>query len=131
MDLEHYFSEKTGIGVLATCNGKGVVDTAIYSRPHVLDKNEVAFIMRDRLTHKNLQENGHANYLFLESRQGYMGLRLFLTKTSESSDDDLIDAMTRRELTPEEDLARGEKFLVRFRVEKVLSLIGGEELTID
>jgi len=131
MNLEKYFSEKTGIGVIATSNNKGVVDTAIYSRPHVVAKNEVAFVMRDRLTHENLQENFHANYLFLENRQGFIGIRLFMTKINESNDHALIDSMTRRNLSPEEDKARGEKFLVRFKVNKVLSLIGGEEIPIE
>jgi hypothetical protein len=131
MNLEKYFTDKTGVGVMATSNDKGVVDTAIYSRPHVMGNDEVAFVMRDRLTHKNLQENSHASYLFLEDRQGFIGVRLFMTKIAESNDHALIDSMTRRHLSPEEDKARGEKFLVRFRVNKVLSLIGGEEIPID
>ncbi|MBC8318300.1 MAG: pyridoxamine 5'-phosphate oxidase family protein [Desulfobulbaceae bacterium] len=131
MNLEKYFTDKTGVGVIATSDDGGVVDTAIYSRPHVMGNDEVAFVMRDRLTHKNLQENSHASYLFLENRQGFIGVRLFLTKISESSDHALIDSMTRRHLSSEEDKARGEKFLVRFKVNKVLSLIGGEEIPID
>ena len=131
MNLEKYFTDKTGVGVIATSDDGGVVDTVIYSRPHVMGNDEVAFVMRDRLTHKNLQENSHASYLFLENRQGFIGVRLFLTKISESSDHALIDSMTRRHLNSEEDKARGEKFLVRFKVNKVLSLIGGEEIPID
>jgi hypothetical protein len=131
MNLEKYFSEKTGIGVMGTSDDKGVVDTAIYSRPHVMGNDEVAFVMRDRLTHNNLQENSHASYLFLENRQGFIGVRLFMTKIDETRDHALIDSMTRRTLSPEEDKARGEKFLVRFKVDRVLSLIGGEEIPID
>jgi hypothetical protein len=36
--------------------------------------------------------------------------------------------MTRRHLSPEEDAARGPKFLVYFKVEQVLTLIGGNVL---
>lgn len=131
MKLEQYFSENKGIGVLATSDAHGVVDTAIYSRPHVVADDKVAFIMRDHLTHMNLQENEHANYLFLEAGQGYTGVRLFLTKIEESTDHVLIDSMTRRTLTPEEDKEKGAKFLVSFKVNKMLALIGGTEIPID
>jgi len=128
MNLADYFLDKKGIGVLATSDKAGMVDAAIYSRPHMEGGETVAFVMRDRLTHKNLQENDHACYLFLEEGRGYYGIRMFLTKTEETTDDALIAALTRRHLTLEEDKAKGEKFLVRFRVDRVLSLIGGEEL---
>lgn len=130
MNLEKYFKDSKGVGVIATSDNKGLVDTAIYSKPHVLNKNEIAFIMRDRLTHHNLQENKHANYLYLEEGQGFMGMRLFLTWLDESRDHELIASMTRRHLTPEEDLAKGDKFLVRFKVDRALTLIGGEEIVI-
>lgn len=131
MNLNHYFTEKDGLGVMATSDARGVVDTAVYSRPHVLETDEIAFVMRDRLTRRNLLENGHANYLFIEEGEGYAGVRLFLTRIDESTDDRLIAAMTRRHLSPEEDRARGQKFLVRFRVDKVLKLIGAEEIPLD
>ena len=131
MNLRDYFSGSKGRGILATGNAEGVVDTAIYSRPHVMDKDTVAFIMRDRLSHKNLQENGHANYMYLESGAGYNGIRLFLTKCDETQDHGLIQSMTRRHLRPEEDKAKGKKFLVYFKVDKVLNLIGGDEVAIN
>ncbi|MDD3620097.1 MAG: pyridoxamine 5'-phosphate oxidase family protein [Desulfobulbaceae bacterium] len=131
MKLNQYFEEKKGVGVMATSSAKGVVDAAVYSRPHVLSSDEVAFIMRDHLTHQNLQENRHANYLFIEEGGGYAGVRLFLTRIDESTDDKLISSMSRRSLSPEEDRARGEKFLVRFKVDRVLNLIGGEEIRLD
>ncbi|MBW6520923.1 MAG: pyridoxamine 5'-phosphate oxidase family protein [Desulfoarculaceae bacterium] len=131
MNLENYFTTTKGVGVMATSEENGVVDTAIYSRPHVQGTDEVAFIMLDRLTHQNLQTNTHANYLFLEDGHGYNGVRLFLTKLDESTDQELIATLSSRHLSPENDRLRGEKFLVRFKVNKVLKLIGGEEIAID
>lgn len=131
MNLNHYFNDKEGLGVMATSDARGVVDTAVYSRPHVLERNEIAFIMRDHLTRHNLLENGHANYLFIEEGKGYAGIRLFLTRLDESTDNRLIESMSRRHLSPEEDRARGQKFLVRFRVDKVLNLIGADEIPLD
>lgn len=131
MNLDIYFTEMKGTGVMATSDENGVVDTAIYSRPHVQGKDEIAFVMRDRLTHKNLEKNKHANYLFLEDGHGYNGVRLFLTKLDESTDQELITSLSRRHLSPEDDKLQGEKFLVRFKVNKVLSLIGGEDIVLD
>lgn len=131
MNLNSYFTEMKGIGVMATSDENGVVDTAIYSRPHVQGKDEIAFVMRDRLTHKNLEKNKHANYLFIKDGEGYSGVRLFLSKLDESTDPELIASLTRRHLSPEDDRLQGEKFLVRFKVNKILSLIGGEEIAID
>ena len=131
MNLENYFTGKKGIGVMATSEENGAVDTAIYSRPHVQGRDEVAFVMHDRLTHQNLQTNNHANYLFLEDGPGYNGVRLFLTKLDESTDQELIASLTRRHACPEDDRLRGDKFLVRFKVTKVLQLIGGDEIALD
>lgn len=125
--LKDYFAAASGTGVLSTADADGRVDSAVYSRPHVYDDGSVAFLMRDRLTHHNLQSNPLAAYLFIEDGAGYRGVRLFLKKTAEDNNPDLIAALTRRHLTPEEDRAKGPKFLVRFSVEKILPLIGDGE----
>ena len=57
MDLKAYFENASGFGVMATADGEGRTNAAIYSRPHVFDDGTWAFIMRDRLTHHNLQSN--------------------------------------------------------------------------
>ena len=124
MNLEEYFENTKGTGVLATADSEGKVDAAIYSRPHVFDDGTVAFVMRERLTHHNVQSNPHAAYLFIEEGPGYSGTRLFLTKIREEKDSELTEKLKRRWLTPEEDKAKGPKFLVVFKVDKVLPLIG-------
>ena len=57
MDLKTYFSQHKGAGILATADASGKVDVAVYARPHVKDDETIAFIMRDRLSHQNLQSN--------------------------------------------------------------------------
>ena len=131
MNLKEYFKNTQGKGFLATASSEGNVDIAVYSRPHVSDDGTVAFIMRDRLTHAYLQDNDSATYAFNENGEGYNGIRLFMKKTGEDTDEELIASMTRRHLTPEEDAAKGPKFIVYFRIEKVLTLIGGTELDAD
>ena len=124
MTLAEYLNGAAGKGVLATADADGKVDAAIYSKPHFLEDNTLAFIMRDHLTHHNMGSNPFATYLFIEDGPGYKGIRLFLKKTREDTDPELIAKMTRRHLTPEQDEARGPKFLVYFSLEKILPLIG-------
>lgn len=124
MQLKDYFSQAKGVGVLSTADKTGKVDAAIYAKPHVMSDGTIAFIMRDRLTYHNLKENPHASYLFIEAVIGYKGIRLFLKKVKEETDAELIQKMTRRSLSPEEDEAKGPKFLVCFDIEKILNLIG-------
>ena len=131
MNLKEYFDTKKGVGVMSTSGGDGRVDAAIYARPHFMEDGTLAFIMRERLTHKNVGENPFATYLFIENGQGYKGVRLYLKKVKEDTDEDLIKAMTRRCLTPEEDAAKGPKFIVYFTVEKALKLLGGDSPDIN
>lgn len=127
MKLKDYFEQNEGIGVFSTADGDGRVDSAIYSRPHVAEDGTVSFVMRQRLTHSNLQQNPHAAFLFVESGGGYKGLRLMLRKTGEQTDSELIEKMTRSWLSKEEDEARGPKYLVSFEVEQMLELVGDGE----
>jgi hypothetical protein len=130
MTLKEYFDQKRGVGVLATANAEGKVDTAVYSKPHVFDDGTLVFLMRERLTHLNIQSNPYGSYIFIEEGIGRKGLRLFLEKLKEDQDPDLIAAMTRKYLTPEEDREKGPKFLVYFRVENILPLLGSGDTNI-
>jgi hypothetical protein len=128
MKLSEYFEQAKGVGVLATADGDGKVNTAIYSRPHFLepdDENAIAFIMADRLSHANVQVNPHASYLFMEKGEGYAGKRLSLTKIREETDPERIQAVRRRAL-PAECEAGEARFLVHFRIEGVRPLIGSK-----
>jgi len=121
-ELKSYFEKAKGTSVMATADADGKVNSAVYSRPHFMEDNTVAFIMRDRLTHHNLQSNPHASFLFVEDGPGYIGKRLYLTKVREEENSELIDVISRREYaTPPGD----NRFLVFFSVNKVLPLIGG------
>jgi hypothetical protein len=122
--LKQYLEEISGTGVLSTADAGGKVDAAIYSTPHVMNDGTVAFIMRERLTHENLRSNPYAVYLFMEDAPGHKGIRIFLKKTREDDNAELIASMTRRHLSPELDAQKGPKHLVYFTVERILPLIG-------
>jgi len=124
MQLQEFFENANGIGVFSSADSQGKVTAAIYARPHFMADGTIAFIMRDRLTHSNIEENPYASYLFIEAERGYKGIRLYLKKVREDQDAELLQLLTRRCLTPEEDTAKGPKFLVYFAIEKALDLIG-------
>lgn len=122
MDLKTYFSQHQGAGILATSDASGQVDVAWYARPHVTDSKTVAFIMRDRLSHRNLQSNPHAAYIFKEAGEGHQGKRLYLTRIHEDSNPELIAALRRR--SKPDSNPNEQKFLVHFRVDRVLPAVG-------
>jgi hypothetical protein len=127
MKLSEYFEKAKGRGVIATADSKGKVGAAVYGRPHFINEKTVAFIMADRLMHKNLQSNPYATYLFMEAKERYLGKRLYLTKIKEEKDKSLIDQIRRKESCPvDEDYKKGTRFLVYFKIDKVLPLIGAK-----
>ncbi|HNR13408.1 MAG TPA: pyridoxamine 5'-phosphate oxidase family protein [Thermodesulfobacteriota bacterium] len=123
MEIDDYFKNVAGHGVLSTADSSGKVNAAVYARPHMIDKNTLVFIMAERFTHENLKTNPHAAYLFIESGEGYSGKRLYLTKIKEEQNDELVAEICRRcdYSFYGKDL---NKYLVYFRVDKVLPLIG-------
>ena len=128
MKLSEYFEKTKGKGVMSTADSSGNLTAAVYSRPHVMDDGTVAFIMADRLTHKNLESNPHAVYLFMESGDKYVGKRLYLTKTKEEKNSPLIDTIRRRESCPvDEAYMKENRYLVHFKIDKALPLIGDRE----
>ena len=128
MKLEEYFETKEGIGVLATADSTGNVNAAVYARPHFMADEEIAFIMTDRLTHENLQSNSRAVYLFKESRDAYKGKRLYCTKLREEKDSELIDKLRRRNYpSQQKDDKKATRYLVCFRIDRVLPLVGDRD----
>jgi hypothetical protein len=125
--LKDYFENVQGHGILATADADGRVNMAVYARPHVMDDDTLAFIMPHRLTHANLQVNPHAAYLFMETGPGYKGKRLYLTKVREEQDTELLHSLRRRVYSSEKEQAAGPKFLVFFKLDKELPLVGTGE----
>jgi hypothetical protein len=124
MNLSEYFENTKGVGVLATADSEGRVDAALYARPHFMEDGSIAFIMRDRLSHANLQTNPHAAFLFMEAGSGYKGKRLYLIKTREEENSELIKELSRRSYAADKEGLNESKFLVFFKLEKERPLIG-------
>ena len=125
MNMKTYFEETKGMGVLSTADDAGRVNAAVYGRPHVMEDGSLALIMRDRLSHSNLQSNPHAAFLFREAGPGYKGLRLHLTKTHEESGTPLVKELCHR--CRIDDKPDAVRYLVVFKTDKELPLIGAGE----
>jgi hypothetical protein len=121
MTLKEYFETTKGLGVLSTADSEGNVDAAVYSRPHLMEEGTMALVMRDRLSHANLQSNPRAMYLFKEDGPGYKGKRLFITKVREEKNTELLESLRRRKTAYEDD---ADRFLVFFKIDKEVPLVG-------
>ena len=119
--LKEYFESVKGVGVLATADGSGKVNAAVYSRPHFLEEETMAFIMRDRLTHNNLQSNSCATFVFIEDGGASKGRRLYLKKVREENNPELVQKIKRRKYS---DWNEESVFLVYFNLDKELPLVG-------
>jgi hypothetical protein len=125
MNLSEYFENATGRGILATADSQGKVDVAVYSRPHFIDEETVAYIMTERLTHENLQSNPHAAYIFMEAGEKIAGKRLYLTRIKEETDPEVIAKIRwRKSYTAPENQQNEKRYLVYFHIDKILPLIG-------
>ena len=121
MNLKEYFDNAKGTGVLSTADSEGRVNAAIYSRPHFMEDGTLAFIMRDRLSHHNLQSNPRAAYLFKEDGTGYNGKRLYITRVREEKNTEMMESLRRRKSDYEDS---EDRFLVFFKLDKELPLVG-------
>ncbi len=128
MNLADYFENHQGLGILATADSDGTVDLAIYAKPHVLNENTVAFVMREQLTRQNLRSNLHAAYMFVEQGEGYHGKRLYLTKIREETNVSLVAEFVKKQpeiCAPDDD---SNKYLTYFQVDNIWPLVGDKSI---
>jgi len=87
MDLATLFKDY-GIGVMATASADGIVNTAVYARPRVIDENTLVWGMTEGNSFRNISKNPHASYLFKTAAPGFTGVRiaLELIRTEESGE---------------------------------------------
>jgi len=113
-----------GKGVIATASGAGVVNTAIYARPHIIDDETLAWGMTDGRSYGNLKENPHASYLYLAPVSGFSGWRLTLELKKIEDGGELLETIrknTKEIVGPEAGLM--VKHVGFFRVTEVRPLI--------
>ena len=123
MSLIEYFTNAKGLGILATSDSQGNVNTAIYSRPYLIDDENIAFSMLERLSYSNIRSNPKAAYMFVEDGEGYKGKRLYLTMTGEEKDPERI-----KEIKKQHERAKDSddkvRHLIYFTVDRIRPLVG-------
>ena len=123
--MRDYFENTKGHGVLSTSDNDGRLNSAVFARPHVNEGDgTLSFIMPHKRTHANLGDNFHATYLFIEAGEGWNGKRLQLTKVAETNDREIIDPLRRNSYPAGEEAKVGPLFLVSFRLDEELPLLG-------
>jgi len=127
MDLKDYFEKTKGMGILSTSSQDGRVNAAVYARPHFNGDGQVAFIMADKLSHKNLQENPWACFLFKEDGPGHQGKRLYLKKVRETDDDQAIRQVRNKGPLACCECSGQTKYLVSFTIDNELPLVGDKQ----
>lgn len=127
MKLSEYIENSRGIGILSTSGSDGDVNGAVYAKPHVLGVDTVGFIMRDRRSRANLQENSNAHFLFVEEGGKSHGIRLHLDKMYETDDPEQVRKFSRRTQRTDDPESR---YFVTFKVRKALQLLGGHEIAL-
>lgn len=130
MNMQLYFEKNEGVGILSTADLNGEVNAAVYSKPHFLGNGYLSFIAHDKLTRNNLLSSPKANYLFLERTEGFKGVRIYMEKVEEVQDDRLIESLSKRTKKRTEE-STSPRFLISFRVKKVLNLVGDTKLPVD
>lgn len=85
-----------GAGIIATADRSGVINTAIYAVPHIVDDRTVAWGMTEGRTISNLRENPNAAFIHQSPDNGTSGVRMTLLLTEIRESGDMLDAIKAR-----------------------------------
>jgi uncharacterized pyridoxamine 5'-phosphate oxidase family protein len=126
MNLDSYFENVKGVGILATSDKKGNADAAIYARPYVIDEKIIMFSMMERTSYGNVMANPNACFLFMEKGEGFKGYRFYLRQRGEETNEDNIK-MLRKTHNIMDIVSIEKRHLVYFEIKQVRPLIGDKE----
>ncbi len=123
MSLSEYLSPG-GTGVIATADGDGTINTAIYAAPTVVDDETVAWGMSEGRTYRNLRENPNAAFLHQAPGDGAAGIRMTLRlEAIRDSGEDLDAIRARARKTSGVAAAKMLKYVAYFKVVETRSLM--------
>jgi hypothetical protein len=89
------FNKKTRIGVLATADKNGEVNTAVFGSPRMIDEDTVIMAIGDNRSFQNLQENPKASFIVIEPGESpteWKGARLYLELDAFERYGELLDS---------------------------------------
>ena len=111
--------------LLGDYNADGIVDAAVYSRPHIVDDETVSFVMAENRSYANVTGNPSALYLFhgkCDGPERYDGVRLTLEMLRISDKPVTMTALRRHHSSGDTT----NRHLVYFKVVEVRPLVGDE-----
>jgi hypothetical protein len=79
--LAEYFNKQPRLGVISTSSKDGMVDSAVYGSPQMIDEATVLVALAMGRTFANLQENPNAMFMIMEpgvSILDWKGIRVYL-----------------------------------------------------
>jgi hypothetical protein len=79
--LMEYFNKQPRLGVISTSSKDGLVDSAVYGSPQMIDEKMVIVALARGRTFANLQENPLAVFMIMEPGAGVLdwkGIRVYL-----------------------------------------------------
>lgn len=123
MKLAELFPEG-GRGVIGTADASGVVNLAVFSVPHVLDEETLAWGFTEGRSIANLRQNPHASFLYLAPSRGYSGWRLSLTLKQVAEEGELLATIKEKAahvVSPQ--AGEAVKHVVYFKVDEVRPLM--------
>ncbi len=94
--LIQYFNKAPRIGTLSTASKNGLVDTACYGSPRMIDEKTVVMTVRNARTFANLQENPNAVFMIIEPGRTpleWKGVRVYLKMTGYETSGEKVEAM--------------------------------------
>jgi hypothetical protein len=89
------FNRKNRIGVLATADGSGEVNAAVFGSPKMIDRETVIMAIGDNRTYRYLQQNPKATFIVVEpgeTRSDWKGVRLYLEMESMERYGEMLDS---------------------------------------
>ncbi len=126
-ELMEMFNKQPRLGTLATSDGRGAVNNAVFSALNMVDEETVVMAIGENRSYDNLKENPRAAFIFFEpaaSPFDWKGARLYLAAAAMEESGPLYDqlvAAVRKEVG--DQAADNIKAAVTFKIENVRPLI--------
>jgi len=121
------FNRKTRIGALATANGQGDVNVAVFGSPQMIDEETVVMAIGDNRSYQYLQQNPKAAFIVIEPGESptqWKGVRLYLEVATMEAYGELLDSMREKiRMVAGNRSANAVKAAIRFKIVDVRPLV--------
>jgi hypothetical protein len=112
-----------GRGVMSTASKTGVVNTAVYAVPHIVNGETLAWGMTDGRTWDNVRENPNAVYTYFAPGEGYRGMRIGLSLVRSEDSGEMLEKIRGRAGTVSPVNPENVKHVAYFKVTETRPLV--------